>query len=503
MRKSVVVFLLTASLLPFSAAGQFGKITKKKLNGLLAAQVDFSKMRVSFLRKFPYTYLVLEDFRMIGTGAFEGDTLVACRRATVTFSLGSVIRRKHIKIKSVLSEEPKVYACVSTDGQANWHILKRQALPKKETLPEENVLPQPASKPEPSPGSKAKTKARKARPRTKVSVGKIEICNADIVYNDEIRRIRASAKAADLLILEDKSSKDSLAGCTVQLYIGDLGSSSGNRDWLQHVRLGLASKIYVSPDDRVFRWDDSHLRLNGMDVRFSGSASRRNNGFAADFSFASENAEFKSLLSLIPAVSRQADFDSLRTAGTFTFNGYARDVFNRQQKPVIGLHMQLDSAFLHYPRLPEPVDNIRFAMNMRYNGAAFDSSTVDIDHLHFELGRRPFDLNLHVKTPQSDLQIAGEMKGIIRFDSMAYAIPLPNMQMTGFMECDLSLNGRMSALEKDSFDGFHAQGMLELNGITLTNPRFPEGVDIPNLSVNFTPRMVKMLKSMVSGLKKR
>ncbi|MDR1676363.1 MAG: hypothetical protein LBR86_07850 [Tannerella sp.] len=496
MKKCIVACVLAACLSPFPAAGQFGKITKKKLNGLFTARVDFSKMRVSFLRKFPRTYLVLEDFRMTGTGTFEGDTLVACRKVAVTFGLVSVIRRKHIKIKSVMLEEPKVYARVLADGQANWHILKRPAPPKKK------IPPQPAPSPEPPPESRAKSK--KARPQTKVSTGKIEICNADITFRNDRQQILVSAEEMDLLILEDKARNDSVAEWTVQLHVGDLDFRTGNRDRLQDMQVDLASKICSGPDKRIFRWDSSLLQINEMAVRLSGSAGRRDSGFITDLSFASENAGFKNLLSLVPAVRRQADFESLQTAGTFAFDGYVKGIFGRRQKPVAGLHIQLDSAFLRYPRLPEPVNNIRFAMNLLYDGTAFDRSTADLDSFHFELGGRPFDLALHVKTPQSDLQIAGAMKGMIRLDSLARAIPLPDdMQLTGYMECDLSLNGRMSALEKDSFDGFHAQGMLELSGITLTNPRFPEGADVPNLSVNFTPRAVKMLKSMVSGLKKK
>jgi hypothetical protein len=492
MRKYVVAGLLAVCLFPSPAAGQFGKMARKKLNGLFTARVDFSKMSVSFLRKFPRTYLVLEDFRMIGTGRFEGDTLVACRKATATFGLGSVIRRKHIKIKSVVLETPQVYAHVLADGQANWQILKRQA-------PPENVSPQPEPAPKRPPGSRRKPK--KTRPRAKVSVGRIEICNADLLFCNDRQRALVSTGGLDLLILREGAGQDSVAEWTVQVYAGDLDLRTGNHDRLQDVRVGLASIIHAAPDHRMFGMEGCLLRINDMDIRLNGSAGKRDSGWVTDLSFASENAGFKRLLSLFPAVRRQADFEHLQTAGRLAFDGYVKGTFNRQQKPVAALHLQLDSALLRYPRLPEPVDRIRLAVNLLYDGAAFDRSTFDLDGLHFELGGRPFDLHLHLQTPQSDLQVAGAMKGMIRLDSLAYAIPLPrDMQLTGFMECDLSLNGRMSALERDSFDGFHAQGMLELNGITLTNPRFPEGVDVPNLSVNFTPRVVKMLKN-IQGFK--
>jgi hypothetical protein len=287
MRKYVVAFLLTAFLpvaflFPFPVAGQFGKMAKKKLNGLFTAQVDFSKMHVSFLRKFPRTYLVLEDFRMTGTGTFEGDTLVACRKAAMTFGLGSVIRRKHIEIKSVILENPRIYTHVSADGQANWQILKRQAPPEKDTLPGENMSPQPAPTPDPPPESRPESK--KAKPQTRVSVGKIEICDADITFRNDRRKTLVSVEDMDVLILGDKPREDSMAGWTVQLQVGDFDLRTGDRDRLQDMRVGLTSKIYAAPDYRMFGWDGSYLRINDMGIRLSGSAGKRDSGFFTDFS---------------------------------------------------------------------------------------------------------------------------------------------------------------------------------------------------------------------------
>jgi hypothetical protein len=272
---------------------------------------------------------------------------------------------------------------------------------------------------------------------------------------------------------------------------------------MQHARFALDSKITTDAKRRIFRFDNNRLRFNEMTLAFDGTVSRQGQELVTDLSFDTGRTGFKSLLSLFPAVSLSADFDSLQTDGHFMMDGFVKGTFDRKQKPCISLHLQVDSGMFKYPRLPEAADNIQLAVNLLYDGAAFDRSTIDIDRFHLEPGGRPFDLNLHVKTPQSDMQVAGGMKGSIRFDSLAYVIPMNNMQLTGFMECDLSLDGRMSALEKEPFEHFQAQGMLELMDITLTNARFPEGVDIPNLSVNFTPRVVKMLKSMMSGLKKQ
>ncbi|MDR1336729.1 MAG: hypothetical protein LBK22_07870 [Tannerella sp.] len=492
MKTYPALLALILCTFPLPSSGQLGKITKKKLNGLFTTEVDFSRMRLSLFRKFPRTYLALEDFRMVGTGAFEGDTLIACKKATATFSLLSVVRRKHIKIKSVRLEQPRFHARVTQEGQASWHILKRKAPPKEQTAPE----------PPPPPESRPKAKA-KARPPVKVSAGRIEVCDADITYSDDTRRMRTEARDADLLLVSDGAKGDSAAGWTVQLHVAGLDIRTGDRYRMRQARIGFDSRITSDAHRRRFGLAGSRLQVNELEMRLDGSAGKQGNDLVADLAFDTGTADFRRLLSLFPAISLRTDFDSLQTAGHFRLDGFVKGAFGRGRKPLAGLRIRVDSARLGFPRLPEAIEQIGIAMSVVYDGVNPDSSRLDIDRLHLEPGGRPFDLSLHLKTPQSDLQIAGAMKGIIRCDSLARAIPMGDTQLTGFMECDLSLEGRMSALEKEPFEHFHAQGMLELHDITLLNSRFPEGADLPNLSVNFTPRVVKMLQSMAVGMMKK
>ncbi|MDR3194673.1 MAG: hypothetical protein LBT76_05210 [Tannerella sp.] len=497
IKKSVIMLVWAVCLLPLPARGQFGKIIRKQLNGLFTAEVDFSSLRVSFIRKFPRTYLSLENFRMIGTGAFEGDTLVACRKATVVLSLGSLIRRKHVKIKSIRLEEPGFYAHILADGQANWQILKSKA----KATPEETPPSPPATPPPPETERKAGRKA-KPKPETKFSTGRIEVCDADIAFRDDRRKMRTAAKDMDILIVEDPVKKGAAAGWTVELHVADLDFRTGNSGWVQHAHLDMAARICPDANRRMFELEDGRLRINEVELLFGGRAGKQDGDLIADLAFDTGHTDFKHLLSLVPAIALRADFDSLLTAGSFSAGGAVKGTFNKRQKPAVNFHLRIDSARLGFPGLPEAVERIRLAMHILYDGAVFDRSAIDIDRLHLAPGGRPFDLSLHLQTPQSDLRVAGAMKGTVRLDSLARAIPLRDVQLTGFMESDLSLDGRMSALEKEPFEDFHAQGMLELNSITLINNRFPEGADVPNLSVNFTPRVVKMLKTMLSGIKK-
>ncbi|MDR1980841.1 MAG: hypothetical protein LBQ39_04365 [Tannerellaceae bacterium] len=490
MRKFVVVTLLAA--MPFFLVrGQFTKITKKKLNELFAARVEFSDMDVSLLCKFPNTYVALDDFLMIGTGAFEGDTLLSCKKATIIFGLVSAIRRKHIKIKSIVLEQPRLYAHILENGQPNWkHIMK----PKK-TPPPRNTRHSPLStlhSPLPPP---------KVKPKTSVSIHTIEINNAGIAYSDDARKMTTSAEDVDLLLVNDRGDKDTDGSWSMRLDMGGVDVRMGNVYLMRRSRVGFVSEIMPNPDaETLLRLNGSRLRINDMGIQLDGKVGKDGRDMVPDISFRTEEEEFKRLLSLIPAMYTDEHFDSLQTAGTFRLEGSVKGKYNKQQKPVIGLNLKVDSAMFKYPHLPDSADNIHVAMRMTYDGATPCNTALDIDRLHVEPAGEPFDMNLHVKTPQNDTWVDGAMKGMINLEALDSLIPLRRTKLTGFMACDLSLSGLLSTLEKKPYEGFRSQGLLELNNINLTNDRFPQGVDIPNFSVNFTPRTIKLLRSFVSKI---
>jgi hypothetical protein len=492
---------LLAGMPFFLARGQFTKITKKKLNELFAARVEFSDMDVSLLCKFPNTYVALDDFLMIGTGAFEGDTLLSCKKATIVFGLVSAIRRKHIKIKSISLEQPRFYAHVLENGQPNWkHIMKKPEEKPKEPADTLNAQRSTLNSESSQLPPKAKAKP-KAKPKTQVSIQKIEINDAGIAYSDDVRKMTTSAEEVDLLLVNDKGDKDTPASWSMQLDMGGVDLRMGSLYLMRRSRIGFVSEIVSNPDaGTLLRLKDSRLRINDMGIHVDGTVGREGQDMVADLSFRTEEEGFKSLLSLIPVMYTDEHFDSLQTTGKFQLEGSVKGKYNNQQKPSIAMNLNVDSAMFKYPHLPDSANNIHVAISMAYDGETAGNTTLDLNRLHVEPAGESFDMNLHIKTPQNDTWVDGAMKGVINLEALDSLIPLRRTKLTGFMACDLSLNGLLSALEKESQEGFRSQGLLELNNINLTNDQFPQGVDIPNFSVNFTPRTIKLLRSLVSKI---
>jgi len=462
---SILVIFLILLVTPILFKGKILEFAKKELNNMLTAEVDFSDLKLSFIRNFPNAYVALEDLTVVGTGEFEGDTLVAFKKFSVTVDIKSVIKMENIQVKSVLLDQARVYAHVLDNGRANWDIMK----PDEET----EVATEDTSTFE-----------------FRVALKKFEIHNTDITYRDEEGKMLATLKDLNYNLRGDMTQDN--ADLKMNLEIAQVDFWMDGIRYLKKAHAGFVSEIAADLKNMGFTFKDNQFNLNEIVLKFAGSVNMPADDIDIDVSFASEKTDFKSLLSLIPAIYMQ-DFESLKTTGSLNLNGDVKGTYNDKQMPSANLNMTVDNAMFQYPDLPKSVDKVNIAAKVFYDGVVFDRTTVDVDKFHFEMAGNPFDAELHVKTPDSDMQIAARFAGKIDFNSMADIVPLDDVTLKGLLECDLTLAGRMSALEKEQYEDFTADGMLKLSGFDYESPDFPQGVKIMTTQLNFTPKKVDLV----------
>jgi len=407
----------------------------------------------------------LEDLTVVGTGEFEGDTLVAFKKFSVTVDIKSVIKMENIQVKSVLLDRARIYAHVLDNGQANWDIMK----PSEET----EVAPEDTSTFE-----------------FKVALKKFEIRNTDITYRDDEGKMLATLKDLNYNLRGDMTQDN--ADLKMNLAIAEINFWMDGIRYLKKAHAGFVSEIAADLKNMGFTFKDNQFNLNEIVLKFAGTVNMPADDIDVDVTFASDRTDFKSLLSLVPAIYMQ-DFESLKTSGSLTLNGDVKGTYNDKQTPSAHLNMTVDNAMFQYPDLPKSVDKVNIAAKVFYDGVVFDRTTVDVDKFHFEMAGNPFDAELHIKTPDSDMQIAARFAGKIDFNSMADIVPLDDVTLKGLLECDLTVAGLMSTLEKEQYEDFKADGMLKLSGFDYESPDFPQGVKIMMTQLNFTPKKVDLV----------
>ncbi|GBU27013.1 hypothetical protein R84B8_00533 [Treponema sp. R8-4-B8] len=478
---TVVAIFLILLVTPILFKGKILNIAKTELNKMLEAQVDFSDLKLSFIRNFPNAYVALENLTVTGKGEFDGETLVAFKSFSVTVDIKSVIKMENILVKSILLDQASINAHIAENGNANWNIMKSG----KEEKPAAEV---PSADVPPAEVPAEKSSSEKTSP-LKVALNKFEIRNAKLSFQDDKNKMTATVADLNFTLQGDMSLDN--ADLKMKLDITDINFLMGGIHMLTNARVGFVSEVAADLKNMTFTLKDNKFNLNEIILKFAGSAQIPGD-IIVDMTFATETINFKNVLQLVPAVFMKG-FESIKTTGTFTLSGAIKGTYNNNQMPSANVNLSIDNAMFKYPDLPKSVENINIKLNAFYDGAVFDRTTLDLNKMHFEMAGNPFDAELHVKTPKSDLQAAAKFLGKIDFDSLADIVPLDNITLKGLLECDFALAGRMSALEKKQYEDFDAKGMLKLSGVDFKSSSFPQAVKINSTQLNLSPRKVDLV----------
>jgi len=474
----VLGIFLVLLVTPVLFKGKLLEIAKKELNRMLLAQVDFSDLKLSFIRNFPDAYIALEDLTVTGTGGFEGEKLVEFKSLSLRVDIKSIIRMDNIQVKSVLLDHPRISAHISENGNANWNVMKPKEVPPDEIPPVER----PSEKP-------AETAPDKAASTLKIALNEFEIRDAGLSFQDDSRKMTASANSLNFLLHGDMTLDN--ADLDMKLDIAELNFRMNNINMLSKARVSLVSIVAADLKNMGFTLKENQFNLDEIILKFAGSV-RISDEINVDMTFASDRTDFKSVLRLVPAFYMKK-FESITTAGSFILSGYVKGAYNDKQMPNAGVNLAIDNAMFKYPDLPKSVNNINIKASAYYDGSVFDRTTLDVDKLHFEMAGNPFDAELRVKTPSSDMQVAAKFSGKIDFNSLLDIIPLDDIALKGLLECDIALAGRMSALENKQYEDFDAKGMLKLSGVDFIPPGFRQTVKIAGTQLDLTPRKVDLV----------
>ena len=474
MKKFIKIFIISLFAIflillvtPFLFKNKIIEIAKRELNKMLTAEVDFGALKLSFIRNFPNAYIALDDLSIVGVGDFEGDTLVAFKRFSVTVDIKSVISMENIQVKSVLLDRANINARILDDGRANWDIMPVSDAEEPEVVDDEE-----------------------SSFELNVALQRFEIRSANLTYRDEESKMAAEVKDLNYNLRGDMSLDN--ADLKMNLDIAEVSFSMDGIRYLNRAQVGFVSEIAADMKNMGFTFKDNQFNINEIVLKFAGSVNMPGDDIDMDVTFASERTDFKSLLSLVPAIYMQ-DFASLQTRGSLTLNGEAKGTLSERQTPSARINLTVDNAMFSYPDLPKSVDNINIAVRAFYDGVVFDRTTVDVDRFQLELGGNPFSATLNVRTPESDMHVAAKFAGKIDFNSIADVVPLEDITLRGLLECDLAVAGHLSTLENEQYEDFQAEGMLRLSGFDFESPDFPQGVKISETQLDFTPRIVNLV----------
>ena len=467
---TIVAILVVLMVLPIAFRGKLEGIVKQEGNKLLNAQFDFAKLNISLIRNFPSASITLKDFWLKGVEEFENDTLIYAGELTAAVNVMSLFGDNGYEVQKVIIDDTRLKAIVLEDGKVNWDVVK--------------------------PSAEAETEEESSEPSAfKVSLKKLSVNDLDVVYDDRKGGMYAALYDFDATCSGDFADDNT----TVKLKAEtpSLTFRSGGVPFLN--RAAIKAKMDVDADlkNMKFTLKDNELSLNAIRAAIDGWVAMLDEGFDMDLKLNTNEIGFKEILSLVPAIYAK-DFDGLKTDGVVTLSAYAKGkMVGEDCVPQFDVALNVKNAMFKYPSLPAGVDNINIAAKVKNPGGSVDATIINVNPFSFTLAGNPFSVVADVVTPISDLAFNVAAKGKLDLGKIKDVYPMEDMNLNGLLNADLSLNGRMSYIEKEQYDRVQAQGSVELSDMKLALANIPE-VDIKQSTFSFSPQYLQLSETTVN-----
>jgi hypothetical protein len=323
-----------------------------------------------------------------------------------------------------------------------------------------------------------------------IKLKKFEVRDGRIYYKDFEGNMSASLEGFNFLLSGDMS--EDFTDLNITSTTSSFGFIMDGMKYINNARLDCNSLIKADLVKFIFTFGKTDMKLNDLTMGMEGTFGMPNDtDMDFDIRFFSRETAFKTLLSMVPAIYSK-DFAGLKTSGTLSLEGTVKGVMNDTQMPKVDIALLVKDGYFAYPDLPKSVENVNIDVKIFYDGVVEDNTKVDVNKFHLEVAGNPFDMQLHIITPMSDMQMNGLFKGRIDLSSLSDVVPMDDAMMSGTINADINFMGKMSDIDNENYDAFKAEGLLEVMNVKVSGKDLPMPVTIEKTNMYFSPQFVNL-----------
>lgn len=461
---SLIILLLAAAvILPIVYKDKIAQLVKDEANKNLKATLTFGEFDLSLFRSFPDFSLKLDNLSITGKEPFEGDTLIASSSISLTLDLMSIIRGKTIEVKSVRLEQPRINLLVDKDGHANWDI----------TLPDT-----------------AATTSIEQPSAFKAGLKSFSLDKARILYDDQSLGFKTLLDDMNTVGKGDFTQDNFVLSTNSE--IARTSVWYGGIRYIGHAHTNLKMDMDMDMKNMRFTFKENELKLNELALGLDGWLAMPGEDIDMDLKFQVKQNDFRTFISMIPAIYTD-EFKDLKSSGSLALEGRINGKYNDKSMPGFALKLNIANGMFKYPSLPVGVNNVQVDLNIQNPDGIPDHTLIDLKRFHVELGQEPFDARLIVKTPVSDADINGFLRGKINLGNVSQLVPLEKgTRLSGEASANVEFAGRMSAIEQKNYEAFKAAGTIAMKNIFYAEATDPAGTRINECLLEFKPEFVAL-----------
>jgi len=464
------LLIILIILLPILFKDEIVQFIKDEANASLNAELDFGEVNLSLLSTFPKFSLEINDLTLTGVDEFEGIELIEIKQTNLKLNLWSVISGDQYEISSVGLVEPKIHVLVLSDGKANYDIAISDST-DIEAIEEEDDESAPL----------------------KLALEDYYIENGSIIYDDQLYVMHMELDG-----LNHKGSA-SVNGTTYAVEtLSDIGGVTFGYDNINYLSQTVTDikcnmEIDMPENEMKFTFKENEAVLNELGLSFNGWFLMTDDIMDMDITFGATKQSFSSLLSMVPGVY-SPDFGDLKTDGNLVFEGKVFGEFSKESMPGFNLDLSVSNAWFQYPDLPGKVDKIGLDVKVnREAGIDLNNTKLDINKFHLEFAGNEVDASLRLRNMMTDPNIESKVNTFLDLSKLAEIIPLEEGESySGTIKTNIALKGNLSALEKEEYEKFKANGNLKIAQMNYQTLASNYSVAIDSMLFQFAPQYLDL-----------
>jgi hypothetical protein len=462
----LALFVILAAT-PLLFKGKIVRLANEQLEKNLLANATFEDISLSLFRNFPNLDIRLKNVCIVGIDKFEGDTLLNIKTIDLAIDLMSALKMENIKIKRIVIDEPYINALVLEDGHANWDIV-----PEADSTSVEPV----------------DTSASEFT--TKISLKLFRIDQGIIRYTDLSSGTKASLDRFNFALTGDLSQD--FSAIVINSSAEKVNLTMDGIRYLKDVLLNMHFDVDANLKESIYKLNENQFSLNDLTLMWNGSIEMPESGdIVTTLDFSTSSTNFKTLLSLIPAIYLN-DYKDLKTTGNLKLEGKITGAVTETANPNIDAKLLVNNAGFSYPDLPKSAKNIQIDADLHYDGAQMDNTTIDVNKFHVDLGDNPVDMVLNLKNPVSDPFTNGKLTASINLESISDVIPLEETKLRGLIQAQLDWMGKLSSIENEQYENFKADGTININNFYYNSPEVPKAFTLKTSQFSFSPKTIEI-----------
>jgi hypothetical protein len=455
----LVLLLAAAVAVPIIYKKDIVNLIKTDINASIDAQVDFNEnIKVKILPSFPNLSVEIKDISIVGINMFVGDTLAACSKLSATIGLKELFQNQKVDLQYIALQQPHIQL-IATDSSNNWSVVKT-------------------------------TDTETSELQISADFEKIIIEDGTFTYADISNKTEVALTGISGLFrgnyAQDTFDLTSQFDCIDALIAYD------NIPYVYHLPIKTDAITSINLATEEYQFKENKFWAGSIELSAAGGLKFIGDSIKMDIAYESNKASFQDLLSLVPAYYKE-DLNEITSTGRASVLGTIDGIISDHSFPSYTFQMKLKNGTLAHTQLPEKIENVHLDLEVENKDGEDNSLVISLNQFGFNFQETPFNGQLHASDLYRDPLINGLIKGKLLLDKLSPILPKSlKTTLAGSLDCDLSINGRMSNIESSNVQRINTKGELVATNVIYDNQNNPNPIIIKNGHLNFTENDVNV-----------